>query len=138
MLSLQRLREGVIRDLTWLFNTSDLASCEDLDEYPEVAKSVINYGMPDLTGKTAAGLDVASLEKIVRQAILDFEPRILRESVIVRAVVADGEMTHNAISFEIEGQLWAQPLPLQLYLKTEMDLETGDVKVSESSAGGRD
>ena len=34
---------------------------------------------------------------------------------------------------EIEGDLWAQPIPLQLYLKTEIDLESGQVKVEESS-----
>jgi type VI secretion system protein ImpF len=27
--------------------------------------------------------------------------------------------------------MWAQPIPLNLYLKTEVDLETGNFKVSE-------
>ena len=34
------------------------------------------------------------------------------------------------MTFLIEGELWAQPVPLRLYLKTEIDLEIGDVKVS--------
>ena len=33
--------------------------------------------------------------------------------------------------FEIRGQLWSQPIPLQLYLRTEIDLENGDVSVKE-------
>jgi type VI secretion system protein ImpF len=28
--------------------------------------------------------------------------------------------------------MWAQPIPLNLYLKTEVDLETGTFNVSES------
>jgi type VI secretion system protein ImpF len=34
-------------------------------------------------------------------------------------------MSLNALMFEIEADLWAQPLPLHLYLQTEVDLETG-------------
>jgi type VI secretion system protein ImpF len=34
--------------------------------------------------------------------------------------------------FDIEAELWAQPLPLRLFLRTEIDLETGGVKVSEA------
>ena len=34
--------------------------------------------------------------------------------------------------FDIEAELWAQPLPLRLFLRTEIDLENGGVKVSEA------
>ena len=37
------------------------------------------------------------------------------------------------LTFEIEGELWGQPMPLQLYWKTEIDLESGQVKVEEAS-----
>jgi type VI secretion system protein ImpF len=40
-------------------------------------------------------------------------------------------MTHNALVFEIAGELWAQPVPLELFLKTEIDLESGEIAVSE-------
>jgi type VI secretion system protein ImpF len=91
---------------------------------------VVNYGLPDLAGLTASGIDVAELEQIVKQALWDFEPRIMRHTLKVRAR-ADGEMGHNALVFEIEGELWAQPIPLELLLKTEIDLETGDIAVTE-------
>jgi type VI secretion system protein ImpF len=38
-------------------------------------------------------------------------------------------MNHNAMTFDIEGDLWAQPLPLRLYLRTELDLETGSMDI---------
>jgi type VI secretion system protein ImpF len=120
----------VIRDLGWLLNTDNLESSrQDLSEYPEVARSVLNYGIPTLSGLTTTGFRVAELEQRIRQAIWDFEPRILRESVIVKASVSDSRMSKNAVTFEIQGELWAQPLPLHLYLQTDVDLETGNVAV---------
>ena len=100
-----------------------------------MAHSVVNYGLPDLAGLTASGIDVGELEQIVKQACWDFEPRIMRHTLKVRAH-ADGEMSHNALVFEIEGELWAQPIPLELFLKTEIDLETGRHRVIGSDAIG--
>lgn len=132
VLSLQKLRQSVIRDLGWLLNTGSIDSLVNLDGHELAQHSVLNYGMPDLSGLTASGLDVAGIERRLRQSLLDFEPRILAKSVKVRAQVADDEMNRNALSFIIEGELWAQPVPLKLFLKTEVDLEDGRFAVSES------
>ena len=128
-----KLRRSVLRDLSWLFNTSNLATIQDLDLYPEVAKSVLNYGMPDFSGHPVSGLDLATIERQLKDAICDFEPRILRNSIRVHLAVDEQQMSHNAVTFDIEGELWAHPLPLHVYLKTELDLEVGDVKVSDYS-----
>ena len=44
------------------------------------------------------------------------------------------ERTQNSLIFDIEGELWAQPLPLHLTLRTEVDLECGDFTVSKDSS----
>jgi type VI secretion system protein ImpF len=44
-------------------------------------------------------------------------------------------MSHNALSFYIEAELWAQPIPLRLFLKTEIDLEAGSAQVIEAGSG---
>jgi len=131
VLSMRRLREVVQRDLGWLFNTCCLDVTQDLDNYPEVQKSVINYGLTDLAGYSASGLDVVVLERLVKKSIRDYEPRILEETLTVEVVVNDDEMSVNTLAFEIRGELWAQPVPLQLFLKTEVDLEDGQVTVKE-------
>jgi type VI secretion system protein ImpF len=125
-----RLRESVMRDLAWLLNTTNLAAGQDLGPYPQVARSVLNYGLPDISGTTVAGTDALALERSLRQAIVDFEPRILQHTLAVRLEINESQMSHNAMTFLIEGELWAQPVPLRLYLKTEIDLEIGDVKVT--------
>jgi type VI secretion system protein ImpF len=97
-----------------------------------VRSSVLNFGLPALSGATASTLDPTDLERAVRDAIIAFEPRILAPSLRVRAVVSDTQLDqHNVISVQIEGQLWAQPVPLEVLLRTNVDLETGKVEIME-------
>ncbi len=133
VLSLNRLKRSVLRDLAWLLNCGNLAMTEDLDPYPEVGNSVLNFGVTDLAGSTAASTDVRTVEREIKQAILDFEPRILASSLSVKVSLSDEEMDNRTLSFLIEGQLWAQPLPISLYLSTDLDLETGTTTVNETS-----
>ena len=108
---------------------------EDLDEFPDVAKSVLNYGLPDLSGKTISGVNAESVERTILEAIWKFEPRLLKGSIDIRLRKNEDQYNQNAMVFEIEGQLWAQPMPIRLFLQSEIDLETGTVKVAE--VGGR-
>lgn len=130
VLSLSKLRQGVLRDLAWLLNTSTLDTVQNLDDYPFVKHSVVNFGIHDLVGTTLSSADVPEIQKQIHQAILDFEPRILPASLEVKIVVTDN-MNQHAMTFDIEGDLWAQPLPLRLYLRTELDLETGNMDIIE-------
>ena len=34
------------------------------------------------------------------------------------------------ISFDIRGELWAEPVPVDLYLRTALDVTTGHLKIS--------
>jgi len=126
-----RLRQAVLRDLAWLFNATRLESEVDFTKAPLARKSVINFGLPCLSGSLASSLEVPDLERAVRQAILDFEPRILPQTLQVRALSDVHEIDHNVIGLEIRGQLWAQPLATDLLIHTEIDLETGSVKIED-------
>lgn len=131
VLSLQRLKAAVLRDLAWLLNTGHFETLESLEAYPHARNSVLNYGMPDLSGMSVAGMDEARLEKIVREAISKFEPRINPRTLTVSVHMALDPNNRSAVTFEIEGELWAQPTPLALFLKTELDLESGNIDVRE-------
>jgi type VI secretion system protein ImpF len=133
VLSLRTLRQGVLRDLAWLLNSTNLLSVVDVGKLPHVANSVLNFGVPDLSGNSVSSLNLGKLERAIRQAIWDFEPRLVRGTVTVKAV--SGKLDQNKLTFEIEADLWAQPYPERLYLKTELDLERGAVLLSESGAG---
>ena len=136
VLSVQRLREDVIENLLSLLGTTNLAAVShDLPDYPEATKSVVNYGIPDLAGVTASSIDPIALARSVREAVLVFEPRLNRTSLQVRAIIAGEQMAHNTLVFEIEGELWADPTPLRLFLQTKVDLETGSVAIVPGGRG---
>ena len=40
---------------------------------------------------------------------------------------------HSETEFEIRGFLWAQPVPLELLLRTQLDLEIGQVVIRDAS-----
>lgn len=132
VISRTQLRASVLRDLAWLFNTTNLASAEDLTEHPLVAQSTLNYGLTPLSGKIVSNLDTSELESVLKEAILRFEPRIMPQTLVVRGIPHPDPLTHhNVLSFEITGELWAKPYPLELLLKTDMDLESGEVRIAE-------
>jgi type VI secretion system protein ImpF len=131
VMSKSRMRAAVLRDLGWLFNTIRLEPGPDPAKVPYARRSVIYYGLPAFSGKTASSLEVVDLEKAIRQSILDFEPRILPGTLQVRALEAGDLEHHNVIGVEISGQLWAQPVPLELLVRTEIDLETGQVEIAD-------
>ncbi len=131
VLSLNELRDCVVRDLGVLLNTDDGQSIADMESYPHTAHSVLNFGIPTLSGTTASGVDVTDIEAAVRDAIRKFEPRLSPETLQVRAVLSDVDMNQNTLIFDIDGEMWADPLPIQLYLQTEVDLDTGKVQVKQ-------
>ena len=129
-----RLRQLVLRDLNWLLNAPRGLDDDDHMKYRGLASSTINYGIAPLTGKLASGVELPELEVMLRQAIVNFEPRIVPDSVVVRGIVSETLLdSHNVVSFEISGRLWAQPYPIELLLRTDVDLETGAAKVIEAS-----
>lgn len=132
VISASRLRDCVARDISWLLNCVNLGIDEELADYPEVARSVLNFGIPDLTGVAVTGIDAKVLQRKLREAILAFEPRLTPNTLRVVVNADLKRMDRQSLSFNIESEMWAQPIPLNLYLKTEVDLETGKFNVSDS------
>ena len=133
VISKSELRQAVLRDLSWLFNATQ-PHADWSESHPALAGTVLNYGLPALAGRQLSKLDIARLERTIAEAVKRFEPRILPDSLVVRAVEGTSILdTHNMIEFEIRGQLWAQPVPLEILLRTQMDLEAGQVEVREAA-----
>ena len=135
VLNKHQLRQAVLRDLSWLLNAVQVLGKQGEDA-PHAAESVINFGLPPMSGQLASKIDLPGLEQSIRQAILRFEPRILEHSLSVKAIDGGAMLdAHNIIEFEIRGFLWAQPIPLELLLRTQLDLEAGQVKLRDASSG---
>ncbi len=140
--SFENIRDSVKRDLNWLMNCRSFYMEEksslgykmtplNEEKYPYVAASVINYGVTDLTGRTASSIGRSQLEKMMRQALLRFESRIIPESLDLNVVVEDSMNDHNVLMFDINAMLWAEPAPVHLQIRTQLDLESGDINIVE-------
>jgi type VI secretion system protein ImpF len=132
-----RLKRTALRDLIWLLNTTCHNTDGELDLYPEVRRSVINFGIPVLSGKNFSGVDWRELELSIHEAILVFEPRILPDSLhVVAQPPADRLGHHNLLQFEIRGELWSMPFPIELLIRSELDLETGQMSLADQLTSG--
>lgn len=130
-MSQKEFKDAVIRDLGWLLNSVSLDVCVDLEAYPEVARSVLNFGLPDISGHTTSTIDVRSVENSVKRAIRQFEPRIIRNSLRVKVHSNPSDMSHNSLVFEIQGAVFGQPSPFHIVLRSELNLECGEFSVTE-------
>lgn len=139
VLTRQQLRAAVLRDLSWLFNATraepDVATTrqDELRQWQQAElarQSVLNFGMPAYSGVTLSAMDRMQIERSVVDAIRHFEPRIDPQTLQVE-VRGDDDGRQNTLQLAIRGQLWAQPVPLELMLAADLDVETGHTRVRE-------
>jgi type VI secretion system protein ImpF len=126
VIDIRRLREIIQRDLSWLLNTGNLDSEIDPEQFPNVRRSVINYGVPDTTGDYSTRARASDVRDAIRAAIELFEPRILDGSLSVISRSQDVGR-ESLIAFDIMADMWAEPVPTELYLRSQFDTTTGHV-----------
>jgi type VI secretion system protein ImpF len=132
VMSKSRLRQAVLRDLAWLLNANRLERQDEFRAAPLARRSVINFGLPAFSGRAASSVEPVDLEQAIAMAVRDFEPRILPSTLEVKALTSDTQHEkHNIIGAEIHGLLWSQPVPLEMLVRTEIDLETGEVDIAD-------
>jgi type VI secretion system protein ImpF len=129
VISQARYKRGVLRDLEWLFNSSAHLPEEGerqfkLSDYPEVHRSVLNFGARHLCGLLAPNME--ELERELLEAIRLFEPRIIDHTLTVKATV-----DRHIVTMEIVGELWANPVSEKLFIKTSIDLENGQCTLGD-------
>lgn len=136
VISLRRYRQSVLQDIEWLLNTRGHGVSELLEQFSQARRSVLNYGLPDFEGLSISTVGVRAIEQAIQRAIQTFEPRVQGGSLRVRAVEARQDAySPSALVLEIQGVLWAQPIPEPLYVRTEIDLETGQCHVKDRGNG---
>lgn len=129
-----RVRDIVRRDLAYLLNTTNAEDLIDRDRYPEAAASTINFGVPALAGNYLVNRHWEQVEKIIRRAVTDFEPRLIPDSVQVRPLAREGALdTFNVLVFEIRALIACQPYPLEITVQSAVDLETNRMRIEGPS-----
>jgi type VI secretion system protein ImpF len=133
LISRRQLRQIILRDLSWLLNATNTESEIDFGLMQDAGRSTINFGLPAFSGRLASQVKFEDLQKALHAAILQFEPRIVPSSlqVLVANQVDLDNTVHNLVVLEIRGQIWATPYPIEMLLKSRIDLETGTVTLHD-------
>jgi type VI secretion system protein ImpF len=123
------LRATVKRDLAWLLNTTQFGARGELEGYPQVQTSVLNYGVPDLAGRSLHSRTILDRAREIRNAIRVFETRIEPESLVVEPLASKDKP--NAVVFLIHAEISSTLRPVPVQFRTELEADTASVQVSE-------
>ena len=123
--SLRLLKQAVKRDLEWLLNSR--ATPETVPEgLTEVNRSLVLYGLPDLTTASVKSPDDRSrLRDAVAETVRLFEPRLEGVEVSLESEVE----TERAIRFRIDARLKVDPAPEPVTFDTTLQLASGEFQV---------
>ncbi|MEM9432115.1 MAG: type VI secretion system baseplate subunit TssE [Pseudomonadota bacterium] len=132
VIDVRRLRDIIRRDLAWLLNTNNHESLIDTELHRNVVRSTVNYGIREVAGEMSTVRRAQEIRDTIAEAIRRFEPRIEPESVKVELRQTE-QRTESVINFDIRAAMWAQPVPLELYIRSEVNVVTGELKLEQGS-----
>ena len=127
--TLTQILESVRDDLDELLNTR--RSYEVLDtQYAELSRSIVTYGLPDLTllGATTAPKQEA-VGHIIAKIITQHEPRLRN----VRATLVRTRTLEMRVLFHIDAELRVDPFP-PMDFDTVVELSTGHASIRERTS----
>lgn len=128
VIDLKKLREIIQRDLSWLLNTNNNDTIIDPERFPNVSNSALNFGVREVAGDYSTKERAEMIRKSIHRSIERFEPRITQGSLDVELRTED-ESRETLVTYDIRADMWAQPLPMELYLRSEVDVTTGELSL---------
>lgn len=129
-----QMRDIIQRDLAFLLNTTNAEDLIDRLRFPEAASSSVNFGVPPLSGSYLSERKWGDIERIIRRAIADYEPRLIPETVTVSPLMKEGAgEDYNVLVFEIRAMIALKPYPLELTVQSSVDLETNRMNLVTAS-----
>jgi len=123
------LRRDLATDLLSLVNTIDLNSALDISDLDYVKRSIVNYGLPDLTALTSLDGGVEEIGEHFKDALLAHEPRLRPESINVERNTEVEDETHR-VSFSVSAEMAASPLDLPTEFVAEIDAADGSIRLT--------
>lgn len=121
------LKRDLAQDLASLVDTVNLASAVDLADYPYVERSVLNYGLNDLTQVAVGSEEVNKVGTDLKQALADHEPRLGSESLTVRRADEEGDGLKARVRFKVQADMACRPLDVPIEFVAEVDMTAAKV-----------
>jgi type VI secretion system protein ImpF len=123
--SFRQFKAALRRDLEALLNTRQTPRPAP-DGFPELARSLYNYGLPDIASISPGSSDqVSRLLALVEEAVMKFEPRLTQ----VRVIPESARGNVRLLRFRIEGLARTDPAPERVSFDTVLELTRGEYEV---------
>jgi type VI secretion system protein ImpF len=123
------LRATVKRELAWILNTVNMESAQNLDAYPHVKTSVLNYGVAELSGKSMTPAAVRRWAQALRTAVLNFEPRFDPKTLEVEPQKSGKQ--DDTVTFVLRGDVTAAVNAMPVQFNTDVEMDTGAATVRD-------
>jgi type VI secretion system protein ImpF len=130
-LSEAEIRQSVMESLVDIVNTIDLQSAVDLDGLEYASKSILNYGIYDVSHLTSEDAGIAAVEQNMIAALLCYEPRIRRETLQITREVRFDDVAQKLL-LSVYAEISYQPLDIPLEFFAEIDLGSSKIIVSKA------
>ncbi|TVP59272.1 MAG: type VI secretion system baseplate subunit TssE [Gemmatimonadales bacterium] len=129
--SVARHRQSVMRDLEWLLNTRRSPDPGELDGFPELRRSLMTYGPPDISSMSAdTAVTRRRLLRQLEELIRTFEPRLSGARVRLEESSGSGA---RQVRFVVEGLLRMDPDPERVTFDTVLEIASGRFVVGGTS-----
>jgi type VI secretion system protein ImpF len=126
--SLAEIRGALVRDLGNLLNTRHDFT-DVVHGYTELSKSLLVYGLPDLTQFSPRNnTDCDKLRRLIEASIRTFEPRLTGISV----TMLPAEEKKGALRFRVDARLRTRPRPTRITFDTVLEAGPNAFKVTEA------
>jgi len=127
VISARKMREILKRDIAWILGTIRLEEVTPIGHRHQTRRSVLNYGISDLSGVPEQNIDPTEIQNSIRQALWDYEPRLEPSSIEVELIPhVEGEI-RGVAKLRISGR-WAADLYRDpIFLEAKINFETGGV-----------
>jgi type VI secretion system protein ImpF len=123
------LKQDLDIDLSALVDTINFGSTVDISEHEYVRKSVLNYGVDDITHMTLGSDTTKLLVERLKDALLHHEPRLSPDTLIVDEAEKRDDDVNQRIRFRIRADLVCKPLDIPVEFVAELDQASGKVTV---------
>jgi type VI secretion system protein ImpF len=122
------LRREVARDLDSLMNTIALESSVDLEAFEHVRKSVLNFGLADITHRSIDELRVDDIGEEIRSALIRYEPRLVPDTIRV-ARHPEADEAELKLRFVVRADLTCEPLNVPVEFVADLELDSGNIMI---------
>jgi type VI secretion system protein ImpF len=129
----EEVLQAEVRDnIVALLNTVHLEATEDLSGQPHVAKSILNYGIEDLTRLTSNDMRLDGVAQGIKRALINYERRLEPHTVVVTRDREAEKLEDVTVRFRVQADLVSTPLNIPVEFVAEADREHARFRIQGS------